>query len=250
MTGREGVRGLNDVMTSPDLDPDLGLEATLRGSAPHPVAVLRAVGRRLLPSLIEATLVPTLLFYAVFALVGATGAFIAALGWSYVAIGRRLASRTPIPGIMILASIGITLRTAFAIASGSSFVYFVQPVLGTLVLSAVFVISVIIRRPLIGRFASDFCALEPGIASRPGVVRLYGHLTYLWAAVNLCAATATLVMLLTMPVGAFVAVRPVVCWLLTLTGIVITVSASVRAVRREGLLLAITSGGTLSAAVR
>jgi hypothetical protein len=57
-------------------------------------------------------------------------------------------------------------------------------------------------------------------------------------------------MLLTMPIGAFVAVRPLVCWLLTLTGIVITVSASVRAVHREGLLLAITSGGTLSAAVR
>ena len=162
---------MNDVMRSPDLDLDLGLEATPRSSAPHPVAVLRAVGRRLLPSLIEATLVPTLLFYAVFALVGATGAFIAALGWSYLAIGRRLASRTPIPGIMILAGIGITLRTTFAIASGSSFVYFVQPVLGTLVLSAVMVISVIVGRPLIGRFASDFCALEPGIASRPGVVQ-------------------------------------------------------------------------------
>jgi len=237
---------VNDVMSS----PDLGIDATRRGSAPHPVAVLRAVGRRLLPSLIEATLVPTLLFYAVFALVGATGAFIAALGWSYLAIGRRLATRTPIPGIMILASIGITLRTGFAIASGSTFVYFVQPVLGTLVLSAVFAISVIVGRPLIGRFASDFCALEPGISSRPGVVRLYSRLSYLWAGVNLCVATVTLVMLLTMPVGAFVAVRPVVGWLLTLTGIVITVMASVRAVHREGLLLAITTGGTLSAAVR
>lgn len=237
---------MNDVMSS----PDLGIDATRRGSAPHPVAVLRAVGRRLLPSLIEATLVPTLLFYAVFALVGATGAFIAALGWSYLAIGRRLATRTPIPGIMILASIGITLRTGFAIASGSTFVYFVQPVLGTLVLSAVFAISVIVGRPLIGRFASDFCALEPGISSRPGVVRLYSRLSYLWAGVNLCVATVTLVMLLTMPVGAFVAVRPVVGWLLTLTGIVITVMASVRAVHREGLLLAITTGGTLSAAVR
>src|SRR5882724_8487604 len=45
--------------------------------------VLRMVGRRSLPSLIEATLVPSLLFYVFFVAVGPAEAMCAALVWAY-----------------------------------------------------------------------------------------------------------------------------------------------------------------------
>ena len=215
--------------------------------SPRRRAVLFAVGRRLVPHLIEATLIPTVLFYVTFMTMGPTEAFVVALGWSYIAVGRRLLARKPIPAIVLLAGIGITVRTLFAIASGSTFVYFLQPVLGKVVLSGVFVASVAAGRPLIARFAGDFCTLTPEVAASEGIVRLYRRLTFLWAGVNLAAAAATLLLLLTLPVDAFVTIRPLVGWVVTVAGIVVTVSSSVRAARSEGLLVAVSAGGALTA---
>ena len=82
--------------------------------SPRKRAVLFAVGRRLVPHLIEATLIPTVLFYVTFMTMGPTEAFVVALGWSYIAVGRRLLARKPIPAIVLLAGIGITVRTLFA----------------------------------------------------------------------------------------------------------------------------------------
>jgi hypothetical protein len=92
--------------------------------------------------------------------------------------------------------------------------------------------------------------MPPDIASRPGVIRLYRHLTYLWAGLNLAMAALSLILLLAMPLGAFVAVKPFMGWVVTSAGVAATVSASVQAARREGLLAAVSADGTLSARCR
>ena len=91
------------------------------------------------------------------------------------------------PGLLVLASLGITVRTVIYLFSNNSFVYFVQPILRTVVTSAVFALSVLVGRPLIARFAADFCPLEPEVQDRPAIQRLFRRLTYLWAAVNAAA---------------------------------------------------------------
>ena len=211
------------------------------------LSVLGAVGRRLLPHLVEATVVPTVLFYLSFVILGPVAAYLSALAWASWAIGRRIVRGVQVPAILLLAGVGLAIRTLFALASGSTFVYFFQPVLGKVALSGVFLLSVAQGRPLIGRFARDFCTMSPDIEARPGVVRLYRHLTYLWAGVNLAAAAVSLLLLLTLPVSAFLAVKPFIGWLLTSTGIALTVSASVHVARRECLLAAISPNGALSA---
>jgi uncharacterized membrane protein len=217
---------------------------------PTKLSVLRAVGRRLVPHLVEATIVPTLLFYLSFVTFGAVAAYVSALAWSTWAIGRRVVRGAPVPAILLLAGIGLAVRTLFALASGSTFVYFMQPVLGKFALSGVFLLSVAQGRPLIGRFARDFCTMPADIEARAGIVRLYRHLTYLWAGVNLAAAAVSLLLLLTLPVTAFLAIKPFVGWLITSAGIALTVSASVHVARRECLLAAISPNGALSARCR
>lgn len=214
---------------------------------PTPARVLGAVGRRLVPQLVEATLVPSLLFVAVSWAHGLPAAFVAALGWSYLALLRRLATGRAVPALLVLSTIGLTVRTAVALGSGSTFVYFVQPVLGTTALSLVFLTSALIGRPLIARFAVDFCSLSPEVTGRPGVQQLYSRLTYLWALVNLAAAATTFALLQALPVGAFVALRPPAMWTITTAGVVLTVRAAVRAAHREGLLACIGPGGSLTA---
>jgi intracellular septation protein A len=209
--------------------------------------VLGAVGRRLVPNLIEATLIPSALFFASALFLDLRAAFLVALCWSYVAIGRRLVARRQIPALVLLGSVGLTVRTLLAVTTGSAYLYFIQPVIGTVIVGLAFLASIVLDRPLIARFAHDFCPLAPDIEGRPGVIALYRHLTYLWAAVNFIAAATTFTLLRSVPVGLFVALRPLACWVITVTGVVLTVTTAVRVARREGLGAAVSPDGTLTA---
>jgi hypothetical protein len=79
-------------------------------------------------------------------------------------------------------------------------------------------------------------------------VRLFRWLTYLWAAVNFATAGTNIVLLETLSLNNFVAAKTVSGWGITVTAVVITVSASIRTARREGLVGA-GSDGTLMAAL-
>src|SRR5882762_5490345 len=59
--------------------------------------VLVAVGRRSLPHLLEATLIPALLFYVVMMTVGTGAAMVTVLVWTFGAIARRVAQGHRIP---------------------------------------------------------------------------------------------------------------------------------------------------------
>ena len=114
---------------------------------PSKLCVVAAVTKRLVPYLIEATLIPTLLFYGFLLTLDLTWAFVAALGWSYTAVGRRIVGRRPVPALLIFACFGITIRTSIYLCSGNTFVYFVQPIVRTLATAAMFAVSVLIGRP-------------------------------------------------------------------------------------------------------
>jgi hypothetical protein len=201
------------------------------------VRVLKVVGRRALPSLIEATVIPAVAFYVVFTTVGPTAAMLAVLAWTYGAVARRLISGHGVPGVLQLAVIGLTVRTIVGILSGT-FMYFLQPVATTLALALVFFASMLFGRPMIARMASDFCPLAPEISRRPGVVRLFSGLTLLWAGVHLLSAATTFTLLVSLPTPTFVAVKSLVSLAITISAIVLTVSWSIRTARTENLVFA------------
>jgi hypothetical protein len=215
--------------------------------SPSKFRVLRAVLRRLVPDVAEASLIPTAIFAVTFVALGPIAAYGSAIGWFIFAIARRLYAGRRIPTLVLLASIGITVRTVVALVSGSTFMYFAQPVLGKLALCAVLIASIVSGRPLVTRFAHDFCRMSVEIDARPGIVQLYRRLTYLWVAVNLAAAAITVTLLLTTKASVFVTVTPVSGAVLTAFGVAVTVSASVAAARSEGLYATVSADGRLSA---
>ena len=75
--------------------------------------VIAAVARRLVPYLVEATIIPTTIFYALLVVGGMRWALAGALAWSYGAIVRRALGGRPVPGLLILATIGISLYVLF-----------------------------------------------------------------------------------------------------------------------------------------
>ena len=201
-------------------------------------SVLAAVGRRSLPHLLEATLIPALLFYVALIAFGPFVAMTTVLVWTYGAVLRRVVCGHRIPGVLMLATIGLTVRTIVGLLTGSTFMYFIQPVATTVVLSGVFFVSALIGRPLVARLASDFCPIGADVESRPGVAHLFSGLTLLWAGIHLANAATTFGLLVSLPVATFVALKTGASLVITFGGILLTVSWAIRTARSENLIFA------------
>jgi len=200
--------------------------------------VVLAVARRGGPKLLEATIIPGALFYICLVTGGLGFAYVTAIAWIYGCVVRRLIQHRAIPSILVLGAIGITVRTAVAVGSGSTFVYFAQPILGTVATGGVFLISLVVGRPLIGRLAGDFWPITPEMAANPRILSLFRGLTVLWAAVNLTTATLTFFLLLYLPLATFVAVKQVSGLGITVAAIAVTIIWSHRIACREGVVTA------------
>lgn len=198
-------------------------------------SILRAVIRRAGPHVVEASVVPAVVFYGFLVGVGLHAAYLGVLAWSYGAFAVRVARGRSVPPLLVFTMIGISVRTVVAIVAGSPFVYFMQPVLSTVAMSMVFLGSVAIGRPLIASLAHEFWPLTPEDISCPAVTRLFRNLTVLWAAVNLATAVTTMVLLTVLPLAAFVPIKQATGLGITAAGVYITVSSSLRMARRENL---------------
>jgi hypothetical protein len=193
--------------------------------------------RRSAPHLLEASIIPTALFYACLVIAGLGVAYAAALLWLYAAVLLRHTKHQPIPPLLVLGVVGITVRTTLAVASGSSFFYFAQPVAKSVVMCGVFLISIAIGRPLIEKLALEFWPLTPELLALPSVSRLLRGLTFLWAGVNLAIGLTTLTLLVCLPLATYVAVKQLASLAITGVGIAITIDRSLRVARDEGYVV-------------
>lgn len=200
--------------------------------------IVASVVRRGGPRLLEASIVPTVLFWSALA-VGSIGwAYVAAIAWTYGCLARRLLRGDPVTGVLVLASVSITIRTALAVASGSTFVYFAQPILSTVATGAVFLGSVALGRPLVARLATDFWPITDEQAANPSVRRLLTRLTVLWAGVNLATATVTFALLVSLPLHTFLAAKQATGLAITVAAIAVTIGSAHRTACREGIVAA------------
>ena len=186
--------------------------------------------------MIEASFLPSLLFYLCLSFGSLGLAYLVAIGWTYGCLARRLIRRQEVTGVLVLASVGITIRTALAVGSGSTFVYFAQPIIGTVITACVFLGSIAIGRPMIAKLAHDFWPITPEQAENPRVRRLLCGLTVLWAGVNRATASVTFLLLMSLPLNTFVAAKQISGLAITLTAIAITIAWSHRTACDEGII--------------
>jgi intracellular septation protein A len=208
---------------------DVGAKASTR-------TTLLAVAQHSLPSIIEATLIPSALFYVAWMTVGHATAYAAAMLWAVAVLACRRRRGERIPGILVLALIGLTVRTVLALWTGSSFLYFAQPILATGLFAAVFLVSAVARRPFVARIAGDFYPMTEAVAQRQRVRRLFHHLTLLWAGVQLLNAAAAASLLLNLSPAQFVVAKTATTLAITTVGVVLTVLWSLRVAKHEGLV--------------
>jgi hypothetical protein len=183
-----------------------------------PIPRLSALARHATPHILEATLIPLALFYGGLQLVGLWGALIAALLWSYSSLLRRLLMRRRVPGVLLLGIVGLTARTALALVTGSAFLYFLQPTLGTGLVATIFIGSTVLGRPLAMKLANDFMPLPESRLAHAGVRRFFHRISLLWAGVFLANAGISLWLLVSQSLATFL-------WTRTVTSVVLTAVA-------------------------
>lgn len=174
------------------------------------------LGRAML-HLVETVLAPLGLFYLLLTLTNLTGALIAAVTWALAAIGWRLVKGVPIPTVLLVTTGLLVARTIIGFATGSVFLYFLQPTLQNFLFALVLVATVPLRRPLMVRLADDFCAFPPTLTDNPRVQRFFRRVSLLWAAVFLTNGVTTLWALARASLGDFLVVTTAGSW--TLVGL-------------------------------
>ena len=150
--------------------------------------------------------------YLLLVLTGFRGALIAALAWSYLALGRRLLKGEPVSMLLLFGTILISLRTVIAFVTGSAFLYFAQPTAGTVAISVALFVSAVVGRPFTQRFAHDFCPMDATIMKRPLVRRFFIRISFLWASVLMLNAGLVFWLLVSSSLRAFVLERTLVTY--------------------------------------
>jgi intracellular septation protein A len=187
-------------------------------------------------SLATAVVVPAVVLWAAMAMFNVVTAVIAALAWMVGAVAWRWRTKRPVSGLLLLTVGILTVKTAFTLATGNTFVYFAQPVLVDVAVATVFLASLASSRPVIARLAPEFFPMSAGVASRPEVRSLFRRLTLMWGLVILVKAGLTLWLLETLSTVDFVLIKGGAIITLTATAAMVTLVWSAIVGRREGLL--------------
>ena len=206
------------------------------GATTHALPCVRSILKRLTVNLLIACIVPAVVFTSLMFGLGITAALLGTLFWSYSAISWQVLHGKRLSGLLVVTSSVLTLRTLVALASGDTFLYFLQPVATDAFIAMAFFASLLGARPVVARLAHDFYPLTPEVAARERVVRLFRGLTLLWASACTLKATVTFWLLQTQSTQTFVVTKNAV--VLSVNGLTIglTVAAAVLVARREGLI--------------
>ena len=197
---------------------------------------LRLLARNAIAPVMEGVVVPLALFYLFMWIIGIWGAIAVALIWSWGAVIYRMARGERVSGLLMLAALGMTVRTVLSVSTQSVFFYFLQPTLGTVVVAGAFLLSVPAGRPLAARLAEDFLPMPDAFRSHPAVRNYFLRITVLWALVQLANAALGFWLLISQPVPVFLAAKTAGTLALTVAAVGVSAFVFFRSMRHHGLL--------------
>ncbi len=208
---------------------------------PPLLTLVRHAGR----SLLESAIVPLGLFWVLFTHSGLDAGLWGALGWSAFAVGVRLARRQRLPAILLLTTGLLVVRTAIGLATGSAFLYFLQPTAQNFVFALALLVTIGLDRPLLAKLADDFCAFPADLSGHPQMRRFFRRVSLLWAAVFITNGALTLAVLATQTVGNYLLVSTAGSYSLVAAGIGLSLWWFRRALSRHGIRLRLSPAHAL-----
>ncbi len=180
----------------------------------------RPILRQVLIRVVLVSLLPMAVFYVTLNLFGLRTAALTTASLYYAALLARLVRRKPVLTAALLTAGLLTLRTIVVFCTGSAFLYFLQPVLGTVAVATTFATSALAGRPVLDRLAHDFCPISSELAGELREARFFGWLSVVWAITYGVNAVGTVWLLTNASLNGFLVIKAIL-------GPVITILAGV-----------------------
>jgi uncharacterized membrane protein len=187
------------------------------GSALHVIAMpgWRQIVRRAGSTLLVVSLLPMTVFYLTMSLAGVRAAVLVTVGWYYAGLVLRAFRRKPVLGAAVLGAGLLTIRTITMFVTGSAFLYFLQPVAGTVATATAIAVTSLAGRPILDKLAHEFCPFPEELSSRLRRGRFFAHLSVVWSVTYLLNALGTVWLLTTSSIGGFLVLKSLLSPLLT-----------------------------------
>jgi intracellular septation protein A len=179
----------------------------------------RPIVRQVFTTVALVSALPMAVFYVALSLYGLRAAALATVSLYYGALLLRVLRRKPILAAALLTAGLLSIRTVVMFVTGSAFIYFVQPVAGTVALATVIAASALAGRPVLDRLAHEFCPFPTELSARLREQRFFARLSAIWAVTYLVNAVGTIWLLRSMSVGGFVVLKSVLGPALTIIAV-------------------------------
>jgi intracellular septation protein A len=179
----------------------------------------RPVVRRALTTAALVSALPMAVFYIILSLYGLRAAALATVGLYYSVLVIKVVRRKPILAAALLTAGLLSIRTVVMFLTGSAFIYFLQPVAGTVAFATVLAASALAGRPILDRLAHEFCPFPAELSVRLREQPFFARLSAVWVVTYLVNAVGTIWLLRNMSVGSFVVLKSVLGPALTITAV-------------------------------
>jgi hypothetical protein len=149
---------------------------------------------------------------------GRNAGLLAALAAVWITLAVRKIRAGPVPKLLTISTIVLTLQTAAAIGTGELWIFLLHFPVANLCLSILFARTARGQSPIIAKLAAEVVALRQPATPNPGLHRFFQAATWLWAGIFLLLAACLAGLLVTQPTPMFLLLSTVATVALIVTG--------------------------------
>jgi hypothetical protein len=179
----------------------------------------RPIARRAGTTVLLASLLPMSVFYLALALYGLRLAVAVTLAWYYAGLLLRVLRHKPVLAAAMLGAGLLSIRAVITFVTGSAFLYFLQPVAGTVFTATVIAATALAGRPALDRLAHEFCPFPAPVSARLRKARFFARLSIVWSLTYFVNAAGTVWLLTNSSITGFIVVKTVLSPLLVLAAL-------------------------------
>ena len=169
----------------------------------------RPITRHVMTMISLVSLLPMAIFYVTMSMFGVRTAALVTVAVYYAGLLMKHLRGKPVLAAALFAAGLLSIRTVVICLTGNAFVYFLQPVAGTLAISITIAGTAAMGRPLLDRLAHEFCPFPDAVSSHLRSSRFFVRLSILWSAVYLINAAGTVWLLSTASLSGFMLLKSV-----------------------------------------
>jgi len=197
----------------------------------------RPIAKRASTTVVMVSLLPMAVFYTSLSLFGLRTAVLTTVGWYYAGLLLKLLRRKPVLAATMVGAGLLSIRAVITFLTGSAFIYFLQPVAGTVATATVFAATALAGRPILDRLAHEFCPIPEDTATRLRDARFFSRLSIVWSMTYFLNAAGTVWLLTTSSLTGFIVMKSVMSPVLVIAAIVATYLLFRRTVRGQNVVV-------------